>query len=84
MVFWGIKGEMHMISGFTAVNMAQGKRAVTRLKLEEQNRKESPSGTPSPTMTAQHTVTAIATITPSIAACLRCRGRRTERLLERR
>ena len=53
---------MHMISGFTAVNMAQGERAVTRLQLEEQNREESPSGTPSPTMTAQRTVTAIATI----------------------
>ena len=53
---------MHMISGFTAVTMAQGKRAVTRLQLEEQNREESPSGTPSPTMTAQRTVTAIATI----------------------
>lgn len=63
MVFGGIKGEMHMIFGFTAVNMAQGKRAVTRLQLEEQDREESPRGTPSSTMTAQRTVTAIATIT---------------------
>ena len=62
MVFGGIKGEMYMIFGFTAVTMAQGERAVTRLQLEEQNREESPSGTPSPTMTAQRTVTAIATI----------------------
>ena len=62
MVFGGIKGEMHMIFGFTAVNMAQGERAVTRLQLEELNREESPSGAPSPTMTAQHTVTAIAAI----------------------
>ena len=62
MVFGGIKGEMHMISGFTAVTMAQGKRAVTRLQLEEQNRENSPSGATSPTMTAQRTVTAIATI----------------------
>ena len=84
MVFGGIKGEMHMISGFTAVTMAQGERAVTRLQLEEQNREKSPSGATSPTMTAQRTVTAIATIIPSIAACLRCKGRRTERLQERR
>lgn len=35
MVFGGIKGEMHLIFGFTAVNMAQGERAVTRLQLEE-------------------------------------------------
>ena len=62
MVFGGIKGEMHMISGFTAVTMVQGKRAVTRLQLEEQNREKSPSGATSPTMTAQRTVTAIATI----------------------
>lgn len=34
-IFGGIKGEMPMISGFTAVNMAQGERAVTRLQLEE-------------------------------------------------
>lgn len=61
-VFGGIKGEMHMISGFTAVTMAQGERAVTRLQLEEQNREKSPSGATSPTMTAQRTVTAIATI----------------------
>lgn len=33
--FGGIKGEMHMIFGFTAVTMAQGKRAVTRLQLEK-------------------------------------------------
>ena len=51
-----------MIFGFTAVTMAQGKRAVTRLQLEEQNREKSPSGATSPTMTAQRTVTAIATI----------------------
>ena len=57
---------MYMISGFTAVTMAQGKRAVTRLQLEEQNREKSPSGAPSPTMTAQHTVAAIATITPRL------------------
>lgn len=84
MTFGGIKGEMHLIFGFTAVTMAQGKRAVTGLQLEELNREESPGDAPSPTMTAQHTVTAIAAIIPSIAACLRCRGRRTERLLERR
>lgn len=64
MIFGGIKGEMHMIFGFTAVTMAQGKRAVTRLQLEEQNREESPSCAPSPTMTAQRTVTAIAVIIP--------------------
>lgn len=57
---------MHMISGFTAVNMVQGKRAVTRLQLEELNREESPRDTPSPTMTAQRTVTAIATFTPRL------------------
>lgn len=34
-IFWGIKGEMHMISGLTAVTMTQGERAVTRLQLEE-------------------------------------------------
>ncbi len=74
MVFGGIKGEMHMISGFTAVTMVQGKRAVTRLQLEEQNREESPSGTPSPTMTAQHTVAAIATITPRLLPVSAAKG----------
>ena len=34
-IFGGIKGEMHMIFGFSAVNMAQGEREVTRLQLEE-------------------------------------------------
>lgn len=66
MVFGGIKGEKHMIFGFTAVTMAQGERAVTRLQLEELNREESPRDTPSPTMTAQRTVTAIAAITPRL------------------
>ena len=84
MVFGGIKGEMHMISGFTAVTMAQGERAVTRLQLEEQNREESPSGTPSPTMTAQRTVTAIATITPRLLPVSAAKGRRTEWLQKRR
>jgi len=65
---------MHMISGFTAVTMAQGKRAVTRLQLEEQNREESPSGAPSPTITAQHTVTAIATITPRLLPVSAAKG----------
>ena len=51
-----------MISGFTAVTMAQGERAVTRLQLEEQNREKSPSGATSPTMTAQRKVIAIAAI----------------------
>lgn len=74
MIFGGIKGEMHMISGFTAVTMAQGKRAVTRLQLEEQNRKESPRGAPSPTMTAQRTVTAIATITPRLQPVSAAKG----------
>lgn len=65
---------MYMIFGFTAVTMAQGKRAVTRLQLEEQNREESPSGTPSPTMTAQHTVAAIATITPRLLPVSAAKG----------
>ena len=84
MIFWGIKGEMHMIFGFTAVNMAQGERAVTRLQLEEQNREESPRGAPSPTMTAQRTVTAIATITPRLLPVSAAKGRRTEWLQKRR
>lgn len=74
MIFGGIKGEMHMISGFTAVTMAQGKRAVTRLQLEEQNREESPSGAPSSTMTAQRTVTAIETITPRLLPVSAAKG----------
>lgn len=74
MVFGGIKGEMHMISGFTAVTMAQGERAVTRLQLEEQNREKSPSGATSPTMTAQRTVTAIATITPRLLLVSAAKG----------
>lgn len=65
---------MYMIFGFTAVTMAQGKRAVTRLQLEDQNREESPSGTPSPTMTAQHTVAAIATITPRLLPVSAAKG----------
>lgn len=65
---------MHMISGFTAVNMAQGERAVTRLQLEEQNREESPHDTPSPTMTAQHKVTAIAIITPRLLPVSAAKG----------
>lgn len=66
MVFGGIKGKMNMIFGFTAVNMAQGEGALTRLQLEEWNRKESPSGALYPTMTAQRTATIIAAITPRL------------------
>ena len=84
MVFGGIKGEMYMIFGFTAVTMAQGKRAVTRLQLEEQNREESPSGTPSPHHDCAAHSGRHRDHHPSIAACLRCKGRRTERLQERR
>ena len=31
----GVKGEMHMISGSTAVTKAQGEGAVMQLQLEE-------------------------------------------------
>lgn len=61
--FRGVKGEMHMISGFTSVTKAQGERAMTRLQLEEWNREESLSGAPYPTLTAQRTATVIAAIT---------------------
>lgn len=74
MVFGGIKSEMHIIFGFTAVTMAQGERAVTRLQLEELNREESPRDTPSSTMTAQRTVTAIAAITPRLLPVSAAKG----------
>ena len=73
-----------MISGFTAVTMAQGERAVTRLQLEEQNRKESPSDTPLPHHDCAAHSDRHRGHHPLIAACLRCKGRRTERLQERR
>lgn len=66
MVFGGVKGEMNMISGFTAVTWAQSEGAVMRLQLEEWNREESLSGAPSPTMTAQRTATIVAAITPRL------------------
>lgn len=84
MVFGGIKGEMHMISGFTAVTMAQGKRAVTRLQLEEQDRKENPRDTPSPHHDCAAHSDRHRDHHLSIAACLRCKWRRSERLQERR
>ena len=34
-VFGGFKGEMYMISGFTAVTKTQGEGAVMQLLLEE-------------------------------------------------